>query len=273
MNTEKIMQVALNLAGLKEIPADSGIQVPAENVKKVCIGVDIKVEDMMLAKHLGADLVIAHHPVGNKQLLELSKVMDSQLDTMVANGVPINKAQKLLKTRQGKVDISVHGANYDKASKAAKLLNIGLMNIHQPADVITEKLVAEHLADKFKGNERVKLKEIVEALKELPEYKNAETEPNIAVGSESSYAGKICVTMAGGTGGGTDISKAYFEAGVGTLIEMHMSSAEISDISKQGIGNVIIAGHMASDSVGLNRIIETLRHYGLEVIILNGIIE
>jgi predicted Fe-Mo cluster-binding NifX family protein len=79
--------------------------------------------------------------------------------------------------------------------------------------------------------------------------------------------------MAGGTGGGTDISKAYFEAGVGTLIEMHMGNAEIEDISKQGIGNVIVAGHMASDSVGLNKIIETLRNNGLEVIILNGIIE
>jgi putative NIF3 family GTP cyclohydrolase 1 type 2 len=273
MNTEKIMKIALDLAGLKEIPADSGIQVPAENIKKVCIGVDIYVEDLMLAKHLGADLVIAHHPVGNKQLIELSKVMDHQLDTMVANGVPINKAQKLLSVRQNKVDISTHGDNYDKVSNAAKLLNMGLMNLHQPADVITEKFITQHLNDKFKGNDRVKLSEVVEALKELPEYKNAETEPNIVVGSESSYAGKICVTMAGGTGGGTDISKAYFEAGVGTLIEMHMGNAEIEDISKQGIGNVIVAGHMASDSVGLNKIIETLRNNGLEVIILNGIIE
>ena len=64
--------------------------------------------------------------------------------------------------------------------------------------------------------------------------------------------------MAGGTGGGRKVAKAYFEAGVGTLVVMHMPEEVIKAVKEQNLGNVIVAGHMASDSVGINGIIRVL---------------
>lgn len=41
------------MAGLLEIPGDSAILVPGENIKKVMVGVDIGVAELLLAKDLG----------------------------------------------------------------------------------------------------------------------------------------------------------------------------------------------------------------------------
>ena len=41
MNTKEIMDMALEMAGLTEIPGDSGIVVEGENLKKAAFGVDM----------------------------------------------------------------------------------------------------------------------------------------------------------------------------------------------------------------------------------------
>jgi len=79
--------------------------------------------------------------------------------------------------------------------------------------------------------------------------------------------------MAGGTNGGAKVMQAYFDAGVGTLVLMHIPEDALKAVKEQGIGNVIIAGHMASDSVGINRLIAALETRGLEVIRTGGIVE
>ena len=78
--------------------------------------------------------------------------------------------------------------------------------------------------------------------------------------------------MSGVTGGGPEVYKSYFRAGVGTLILMHASEDDIKAVTEQNIGNIIIAGHMASDSYGMNRIIEEWEKRGLEVTRMSGLI-
>jgi len=187
-------------------------------------------------------------------------------------GVPINKAQKALKKKIGQVDRGSHVSNYDRVSSAAALLNMPYLNIHMPADIITERFVQSFLDEKFKDNPKVKLKDIVAALKEIDEYKDAIAGPIIRAGSDNDYAGKIAVLMAGGTNGGADVYKAYYEAGVGTIISMHVPDDVKKEVEEQNIGNIIVAGHMASDSIGLNIIIKELQEKGIEVIKTSGIL-
>lgn len=272
MNTKQIMEIALKLAGLEEVPEDSGIIVEGENIKKVAVGVDMEAAEILIAREIGADLVISHHPAAGLPRINLHKVMENQIDRMVEAGVPINKAQKALKEAMEDVEALLHASNYERAASAAKLLGMPFMAIHTPADIISEKTVQEHLDKRLKDKPRAKVKDVIDVLKELPEYQNAETQPLVRVGSKDSFAGKVFVTMAGGMGGGKEVAKAYFEAGVGTLIVMHMAKEVVKELKKQNIGNVIVAGHMASDSVGLNKIISKLEEEGLEVIRMSGII-
>ncbi len=271
MNTKEIMDMALKMAGLDEVPADSGIIFPGENIEKVAFGVDMEAVEMLIARELGADLVITHHPVGGSPRLNLYKVMENQVTRMVAAGVPINRAQKVLREQKGKVERGLHVSNYDRAVSAAKLLRMPFMGIHTPADLLSERRVQALLDGAL--SPRSTLAEVVAALKGLPEYRNALTQPEIRVGGEKDYAGRVFVTMAGGTNGGIEVAKAYFEAGIGTLVCMHMPEDVLKAVKEQNIGNIIVAGHMASDSIGINMILQALKDKGLEVIPMSGVIE
>ena len=147
------------------------------------------------------------------------------------------------------------------------------MSLHTPADIISQTVVQEFLDEKFLGKPDTKVQEIVEALEGIAEYKNSPEKPIIRVGGKDSYAGKIYVLMAGLTGPGEKILKEYFEAGVGTLVMMHIPEKDAKALKEQNIGNVVIAGHMSSDSVGLNKIAALWKKKGVETTMISGIVE
>lgn len=273
LTTEEILQVALEAAQLSEPPADSGVIVPGENIRKVAFGVDMETAELLVAREIGVDAVITHHPVGGEPKVNLFKVMENQIERMVAAGVPVNKAQKALKSRMEEVDRGLHVANYDRVTSAAKALKMPLVAIHSPADLLGERFIQAHLDQALVGNPKAKLKDVLTALQELPEYMLTLAKPTIRVGAEGDFAGKVFVTMAGGTSGGVNVYKAYFEAGVGTLVVMHTPENVIKAVKEQNIGNIIVAGHMASDSVGINQVISALEAKGVEVVRLSGVID
>lgn len=273
MNTNDLMNTALKLAKLNEMPYDTNIIVEGENIKKVLIGIDMETPELLLAKELGYDCVVSHHPKADSCVVDFAKVMDVQIDRMVASGVPINKAQKALRKMQGSIDLGRHASNYDRVSSAARLMNMPYLNIHIPADFITEKIVQDRLNKAFKDKPKTKLKDIINELNSWEYYVGKIAKPVIRVGSNEDYAGKIEVLMAGGTNGGVDVYKSYFEAGVGTIVAMHVPENVKDAVQEQNIGNIIIAPHMPSDSIGLLEIVNTWRTQGLEVTCMSGIIE
>ncbi|GAU79728.1 hypothetical protein [Fusibacter sp. 3D3] len=272
MTTKEIMQIALKLAGLSEMPCDTSINVEGDSIQKVLIGIDMENPEILLAKELGYDLVVSHHPKADLSLIDFHKVMDRQIDKMVEFGVPINRAQKALSKKINAVSISNHVGNYDRVSSFAKLADMPFMNIHMPADIIGERFIQKYLNDKFESQNKKTLEDVIAALNELNIYKNALASPIIRCGSAKDYAGKIAVLFAGGTNGGADVYKAYFDAGVGTIVAMHAPEDVIKAVMEQNIGNIIVAGHMPSDSIGLNAIISAWQEKGLEVTKMSGIL-
>lgn len=272
MNTKELMDIALKLAGLEEMPSDTTISVEGDQIKKILIGVDMENPEILLAKQLGYDLVVSHHPKADTAVTEFHNVMERQIDKMVEYGVPINKAQKALSKKMNSVDISGHVSNYDRVSSFARLAGMPYMNIHMPADMIGERFLQKYLDEKFEQHPKRTLQDIVNAINELEIYKNALASPVIRCGGGSDYAGKIVVLYAGGTNGGADVYKSYFEAGVGTIVAMHAPEDVIKAVREQNIGNIIVAGHMASDSIGLNAIINAWEKKGLEVTKISGIL-
>lgn len=273
MKAQQILEIALKACGLSEVPADSGVIIEGDHIRKVLFGVDMEAAEILIAKQLGYDAVITHHPKGGSPMVNLYQVMDNQVDRMVTAGVPINKAQKALAERKAEIDRGLHAGNYDRAVSAARLLGMPFIAIHTPADIMAEKTVQNHVDKRMKDNNKATLQDVVNWLEEFPEYRYTLAKPKIRVGSEDSYAGKVFVTMAGGTSGGKDVFKAYFEAGIGTLIVMHVPEDVVKAVKEQNIGNIIVAGHMASDSIGINKIISALERKGLEVTRMSGIID
>ncbi|MBU0670781.1 MAG: NGG1p interacting factor NIF3 [Patescibacteria group bacterium] len=242
-------------------------------VKKIIAGIDIEEAEVLLANTLGdVDMLIAHHPHGHG-LSGLHEVMDLQAEILAQEGVPINIAQNLIKKRLAEVGRSVAAANHFRTIDMANFLNIPFMCAHTFCD----NLVARYLTDEIKKKQK-KLEtvgEIVEFLKEIPEYKEAtyrKSGPQIFVGSPDNYTGKITISeMTGGTNGSKDIYEKMAQAGIGTVVGMHMSEEWKKEAEKYHI-NVIIAGHMASDSLGVNLFLDELEKKGIEVISLGGLI-
>ncbi|MDR0999404.1 MAG: hypothetical protein LBL96_01140 [Clostridiales bacterium] len=277
MNTSEMMEIALKLAGLTEKPSDTDVIVPGESIKRILIGIDMDTPELLLARELGHDCVVSHHPRNvpavKKDEDGPGDVMDTQVDKMVSFGVPRNKAQKALAAKKEKMSFMFHSMNSGRTATAAKLMHMPFMCIHTPADMIGEKIVQNFLDDKFADKPETTVGEVMKALDEIPEYDRYTRRPVIRVGNEKSFAGKIAVLYAGGTGGGADVYKAYFEAGVGTLVLMHAGEDDAKAVKEQNIGNILVAGHMPSDSIGINRIIAEWEKRGVSVTRMSGVVE
>ena len=271
IDTTKMMDIALKLAGLDEIPADCEITVPGKNIKKILMGVDMDTPELLLAKELGYDCVVSHHPRNtNTEMLE---VMNRHILKLEKLGVPRNKSQKALAPKKDELSYMRHVANSRRSESAAKLLNMPYVSLHTPADIISEGIVQKFIDEKFAGKPDTTVEEVAKALEEIGEYGNSARKPVIRVGSKDSYAGKIYVQMSGLTGPGAGVLKLYFEGGVGTLVMMHIPEKDAKELKEHDVGNVLIAGHMSSDSLGMNVIADKWRELGVEVTMMSGVVE
>lgn len=246
------------------------VNLKKKPIKKIMAGIDMEGAELLLADKLGVDLVIAHHPEG-KALADLHSVMDLQAEVLAGYGVPINIAESVIKPRIAEVARGISPLNHNRAVDLAKILGLDFICVHTPAD----NLGADFLVKKIKKIQPETVGEAVEMLKEIPEFKAAveyNAGPKIFVGSADASCGKITVTeFTGGTSGAKEIYEKMAQAGIGTVIGMHMGEEHRKEAEKYHI-NVIIAGHMASDSLGLNLFLDELEAKGLEIIPLSGLI-
>lgn len=236
-----------------------------EKIKSVMIGIDIETPELLLANQLKLsgkkiDLVLAHHPEG-KAYATFHNVINMQSEIIKSQGVPINIAESYISSRASEVGRSVNGQNHQRVFDTAKLLNIPLMTAHTVAD----NNVATYLQKKLDRLNPRYLKDIISFLESIAEYKYAKTYGNgpfILNGNDKSKCGKIFVDMTGGTEGPTELIEKLADAGVGTIVGMHMSEKNYNNVVKHKI-NVVIAGHISSDNLGINLLLDALeKKYG-----------
>lgn len=244
-----------------------------KEIKTILAGIDMEVGEVLLADRLREkgkkiDLVMSHHPEG-KALAGFYEVMRMQADILNKMGVPITVADNLLAERISEVERRVLPLNHTRAVDAAKLLDLDFICVHTPADnCVTSYL--QKLMDKKKLE---LLGEVMKILLEIPEYKLAQANnagPRILIGDKNKRTGKIFVEMTGGTEGSKDIFGRLSQAGVGTLVLMHLSEEHFKKVKEEHI-NVVIAGHIASDTLGLNLLLDELqKKEKLEIISCSG---
>ena len=246
-----------------------------KKVGRILVGIDIGPAEVLLADRLkekgeGIDLLISHHPQG-KALAALDKAMHLQEDLMHKYGVPINVAESLMSKRIAEVSRRLSSLNHNHVVDTARLLGYSLLCVHTPTDNLVYDFV-----DKFmKRKDPETVGEIMELLKSIPEYKEAtqlNAGPRIFVGSKDRKAGKIAAAeMTGGTSGAKELYEKLSQAGIGTIIGMHMKETHKEEAEKHHI-NVVIAGHIASDSLGMNIFLDELKKKRLEIISCSGLI-
>ncbi len=252
--------------------ADTGIHNDngTKNIRRVLAGIDVSMGGILLAKELGTDLIINHHPIG-KTLANLDAVMDMQVDIMEKFGIPVNIAEKLIHKRISEVARGVNPVNHYVTVDAARLMKMNLMNIHSPADNAGAMFIT-------KAVQKAKPKyigDVLKILEEIPEFQEAKKQGNGPVlfsGNKENRCGRVVVAeFTGGTEGSKDIYSAMANAGIGTIIAMHQSEDHRLAAEKAHI-NVVVSGHISSDSLGMNIILDELEKRGMEITPFAGLI-
>lgn len=253
------MGLALKMAGMDGVPSDSGVFVSGRNLRKALFSIDVTTSELLLAKELGCDLVIGHHPIG-RAVIDFPKVVTRHIGFMVEKGVPRRVAEKATNMLIRKLEVRRHPSNYQHVVSAAQELGIPLMNIHLPIDEITRRF----LLDRIGSSGAKTTGELVRKLQRIPEFRNAATRIELMMGRPGSKLGRWVLVFAAGTNGGYPVAKAYFDYGVGTVIYLHIEYEELLRLRKDCKGNLIILGHMAGDSIGTNIFLRELAKRGVQ---------
>lgn len=242
-------------------------------ITTIMVGVDIDAAEIVVADRLSEkgkkiDLVMAHHPEGHA-FANFYDVMRMQADIFNSCGVSIVAAESLTEERLGEVRRGVASANHMKSVDTARLLDMPFMCAHTPAD----NHVVQFLTQLFKKKKPATVKDIMALLSEIPEYsaaKKRNSGPFVLAGAESARCGEILVDMTGGTSGSADIYEHLARSGVGTIVAMHMSEGHLKKAKEHKL-NVINAGHMSSDALGINLLLDTvLAKTAIKVINISG---
>lgn len=248
---------------------------PAAEVSALMVGIDIEVGEVVLADRLRergrrVDCLLAHHPEG-KALAGFYHVISMQADIMHRAGVPINVAEALLDERLTEVERKSLPVNFTRAVDASRLLEIPFLCAHTPAD----NCVAGYLEKLFAEKSPETIGDILALLREIPEYQAASRNnapPRVVAGKESNRAGKIYVDMTGGVEPPKAALASLAQAGVGVLVGMHASLDHIEKAKELNL-NLVVAGHISSDTLGLNLLLDRLRLRGsFEVIPCSGFV-
>lgn len=228
-------------------------------VRKILVGIDIESSELLLADRIrekeGLDLVLAHHPEGSAWAL-LYEVMQLQVDLLAGAGVSRVVAQKFLDERKREVERRILPNNHMRSVDTARLLDLPFICAHTPADNHASFFV-DALLRKEKPS---KVGDIVDILMRLPEYQDAKkysSGPRVILGSPHRKTGKIFMEMTGGTEGSKDVFDKLYENGVRTLVSMHLGEEHFKKVKDANL-NVVIAGHISSDTLGLNLLLDKI---------------
>ncbi len=245
---------------------------PEKGIRTILVGIDIEAGEILLAETLRQrgrplDLVLSHHPEG-RAYANLYQVMKMQADILQRFGVPINVAEDLMDARIKEVERKLMPYNHTRAVDTARLLDIPFACLHTPAD----NMVATYLQRLFDQKKPYTIGEVIELLREIPEYKEGARNgagPKILIGSPQRKAGRIFVDMTGGTEGSKDIFQNITNSGINTMVAMHLSEEHRKEAERHHL-NVVIAGHIASDNLGMNLLLDEILDRDIEVLECSG---
>jgi putative NIF3 family GTP cyclohydrolase 1 type 2 len=229
------------------------------------VGIDIEVGELLLADKIrqerGLDLVMAHHPEG-KAYAALSKVMRLQIDLLRRAGIQQKIAQQLLEERMQEVSRKILPQNHMRSVDAARILDMPFMCVHTPADNHVSCYIQELM---HRENPKT-VGDILDILLDIPEYKEAGkylAGPCVILGNPKRKTGKIFVEMTGGTEGSKDTFDKFYKVGIRTIIAMHLSEEHFKKVKDANL-NVVIAGHISSDTLGLNLLLDRIERKAKE---------
>jgi hypothetical protein len=286
LSTDEILSIGLKLAGMAEVPLDSGIHVPGQNIKRVILAMDVNVGLLHMAKQMGFDAVVGHHPCG--VLLHRGEVYRRHIDLLEMHGI---RREKSMAALSESIDTMVRRMENNRFRMlhhecpnqtvlevdAARMLNLPFMNIHNPFDEAGRRILQQKIDKAASENLRWKLKEVLALIESLPEARYAKDvygiSPRLFIGDPEKEASKVVFVHGALSAPHPAIIKFYWQNGFRTVVVLHGEFENLEKLRSERQGNLILTGHFLGDSIGMTPFIRAMRQRGLEVDCMGGIID
>lgn len=273
LTTDSLMQIALDMAGWENFPGDCGVHVPAERVTTLLAGLDIDTGDLLLARDLGYDAVLAYECTGTEAELTAWQVCHRHIELLTAAGVPRYAAEEAVLDQIDTLRHATHTANYERVSGAAHLAGMPFLNIKSPVDELGRRAMQRAVDDLLRPDNEATLAEVCAHLSaSFVEFQHAPTQITVPLGNAEEPAGRTVVVHGASLDAGAAIGRAYFNHGIDTIIYVNIAPEELQTLRLIERGNLIVTGRVASVSIGLNLYLEALEARGVEVTRLNGVL-
>ena len=160
---------------------------------------------------------------------------------------------------------------------AAKILDIPLINIHNPFDEQGRRILQAKLDAAAKKIPGWRLKDVLKVIEVLPEARAARNDygirPVIFIGNPNDEASKTVFVHGALSAPHPEIIRFYWENDYKTVVILHNDSDNLENLQENPGGNLILTGHFLGDSIGMTPFINDLRKKGLEVVCMGGIID
>lgn len=286
LTTEDILHVALELAGMSDTPPDSGIHVPGKNIRRFVFALDVNVGLLHMAKQLGFDAVVGHHPCG--VLPRRGEVYRRHVDLLESRGIPREKAAQALSDSIDSVVRRIDNQRFRMLSyespnqtvlevDAARLLNLPFMNIHHPFDELGRRILQAKLDAAASRNPHWTLKDVLATIEACPEARYASAvygiSPRIFLGDPDAEAAIAAFVHGALSAPNAPIIRFYWDNGVKTVVVLHGEFETLEKLKGERLGQLVLTGHFLGDSLGMTPFIRAMREEGLEVVCMGGIID
>ena len=111
----------------------------------------------------------------------------------------------------------------------------------------------------------------------IPEFKAAKTRIVLRMGKTDHPLGKWAVHHGAGTNGGVPVARAAFDHGIDTVFYIHIDAGALRRLwelfGREGSKNLVVTGHLSSDSIGINTLVREIRARGVQVDTYSGIVD
>jgi hypothetical protein len=272
VTTERLIEIALELAGLHDLPPDSAVYYAGTRISHILLGIDIGSAELFMARQLGYHAVIAHRPAGYTG--PVWEVYERHAVQMEEAGVPAERARSAIADR---VELLKAGAlleNYDRIPSVARLLEIPFLNLLSPLESVGWQLLRSKVDEACGVDPDITIAQLCDCLLILPEFAEAHPKPRLALGDWSLPAGTVAISHGAYLPPDASIARAYLENGVDTLICAGFAGDDARQLQERGdmTGAILSLGSLATASLGLNPYITRLRAEGVEVTPFSGIL-
>lgn len=262
IDTDALLEIANALSGLDATPPDSGVLYPGVGIRKVLLGHEIGAAELLLARQQGFDAVIAHQPFG---LPEAWRAAEWHLDALIRHGVSRQEAEAAVAPALEAMAIESLSRYSERLAALARLLDVPLLVIHRPIDVIAAHRIQQHVDAQRAERPGVSMEKLVATFTALPEFASAPSAVRIVLGDRRAPAGSMLVLAGTLPTGGHAILPAYGDRGVETLICGPLAAEDLAALRAGNRGQVIALGSSVTAAIGLRAYAEHLESLDLEV--------